>query len=290
MNNNRKKIPQNRKKEFHRHNSYNNNNHNHNHNNYHNGNSNNQQNNNNNNNNSYQPRKPTPSIQSIHEFTPAPIYSPLELTLPYLYPKQPSTHKFNELPSIKQRQPAKISSPLNILQSTFMENLQGINPNREKLESMDPALKIIIQNKKNAKKFKLGTLEIDITKKTNILNNQQQQGPNKLINKFLQNESLSTPLKRNRDEIVDASSSIKKNKRLTEVQQDTSSMELSFEGKAMDKNDYAKLVDDSGLMIDDSILPIDEHQQSNHQQSQQQNTFDTKNLLQNTEFSFEFRK
>lgn len=234
-------------------------------------------NNNNNHNNqnniqNRQPKKVIPTISSIQEYVKGTIYGSLDYPVPSLCIKAEVPHKFRDLPTFPERPAAKLQGVL--LASTYDENIKGPDRSRKSNDIIDPAFKLVAFKRQNAKPLKLGGVEIDLLKKNNGLVS------NKLVNKFLQNDSLATPpLKRNRDEIVDASSSVKKNKRLQELQQDTT-MELSFEGKAMDKNDYVKLVDSSGIMADDSHIP----------DLNQNDTYDTKNLLQSTEFNFEYKK
>lgn len=277
----RKRVQNYRKKTDHHHNSHNNNN------------TNNTHNNNSNNStskqnsfHSQQPKKTIPTISSIQEYTKGIIYGSLDYPTPSYCPKIEGPHKFNEIPAFPERPVAKLNNFL--LGSTYRETLEGCNfESRKFSDKDDPAVKIVTSKRQNAKIFKLGGIEIDIFKKNNILTSNNSSS--KLVNKFLQNDSLSssstTPLKRIRDEVVDASSSVKKNKRLQELQHDTT-MELSFEGKAMDKSDYVRLVDSSGVMADDSHIP-----DSNNNANNEQNTnYDTKHLLQNTEFSFEYKR
>ncbi|ODQ60308.1 hypothetical protein WICANDRAFT_78912 [Wickerhamomyces anomalus NRRL Y-366-8] len=239
----------------------------------------------------HEPRKTIANISNIKEYTKGTIYGSLNYPIPSFCPKVDGPHRFNDLPSFTERPVAKLINSC-LLASTYKEtNLGKSDTNLRKSNDIDdPAVRIVTFKRQNAKVFKLGGIEIDIFKKNNVLsnNNNNNNGNNKLVNKFLQNESLNsgstTPLKRIRDELVDASSSVKKNKRLQELQQDTT-MELSFEGKAMDKNDYVKLVDSSGIMADDSHIP-----DTNPNTNQQSHNYDTKNLLQNTEFSFEYKR
>jgi hypothetical protein len=157
------------------------------------------------------------------------------------------------------------------LGSTFQETISGVSISRQDVQ--DPVMTIVMSKRKQAKQLKLGSMEIDIYSKRPL-------GANKFINKFIQKESLvATPMKRIRDELVDVSSSIKKNKRIVSVTQADTTMELSFEGKAMDKSDLVKLVDSSGFAHDDS-----------HLVDADASIIDTSNILQNTEFSFEFRR
>ncbi|CAM9011785.1 unnamed protein product [Wickerhamomyces anomalus] len=217
----------------------------------------------------HEPRKTIANISNIKEYTKGTIYGSLNYPIPSFCPKVDGPHRFNDLPSFTERPVAKLINSC-LLASTYKEtNLGKSDTNLRKSNDIDdPAVRIVTFKRQNAK------------------NN--NNGNNKLVNKFLQNESLNsgstTPLKRIRDELVDASSSVKKNKRLQELQQDTT-MELSFEGKAMDKNDYVKLVDSSGIMADDSHIP-----DTNPNTNQQSHNYDTKNLLQNTEFSFEYKR
>lgn len=226
-----------------------------------------------------------PTITSITEFPEAVTYGSFDYPLPTLGKKPPTNHVINELPSFQER-PAAIWKADLPLGSTFFESLYGTDTSRSSSDSQDPAMKIVISKRKNAKTFKLGSMIIDITKLNNSANaSTNTLGSTKLVNKFLQKDTLvnstTTPMKRNRDEIVEASSSVKKNRRMQELQADTT-MELSFEGKAMDKSDLVKLVDSSGFMQDDSHLP-------DYDNSMVQNV-DTRNLLQNAEFNFEYKR
>lgn len=216
----------------------------------------------------------TITISSVKEFPASKTYGSLDYCLPSKVEKITS-HTINDLPSFPQRPAAKWSgvSPLGL---SLLDQYTGSDPSIRARDLIhDPVMEIVLVNRKNAKTLKLGSTDIDLSGKQPVLTT-------KLVNKFIQKESLSnqmnTPMKRVRDEAVDASSSVKKNKRIASVTQADTTMELSFEGKAMDKSDLVKLVDSSGVMQDESQIAVD----------MDASMIDTRNLLQSTEFNFEY--
>lgn len=205
--------------------------------------------------NAQRERKPQPTVNTAEEYPLSTIHGSLDYPLPQPFTKT-TIHTINDIPKYAFRQPA-------LFKGLYEVTSEDIN---------DPVTMILITNRKNSKKYMLGGMEIDSTGKKPMVK--------QLVNKFIQRDSLSTPMKRIRDEVVDVSSSIKKNKRIVSVQDTT--MELSFEGKAMNRSDLVKLVDSSGIMLDDtnmmSMMDTDT------------SVIDTRNLLQNTEFSFEYHR
>lgn len=175
----------------------------------------------------------------------------------------------SELPKFSQRPAAHwTGKPLG---STFQETIHGSDP-QSRSDILDPAMTIVLAKRKQVKQFKLGSIEFDVYGNKKPLT--------KLINKFIQKESLnSTPMKRIRDEVAEVGSLTKKNKRIVSVTQADTTMELSFEGKAMDRSDIVKLVDSSGILQDESqIVDADA------------SMIDTRNLLQSSDFNFEYRR
>ncbi|KAH3679190.1 hypothetical protein WICMUC_001202 [Wickerhamomyces mucosus] len=209
------------------------------------------------------------SISKIKDYPQPVVYGSIEYPIPQLLTKQPKV--INDIQNFPQRQCALLKQSIGFSNVLHRSN----EKERKDYDDLnDPIAKIIVKNRQSAKTFKLGISELDINKKPSTI----ATSSNRLLNKVLNNEQFSTPiLKRNRDELVIpdsiGNSSIKKNKRMLEIQDTT--MELSFEGKAMDKSDLVKLVDSSGIMADDdSNIP---------------QIIDTKNLLQSTEFNFQFK-
>jgi hypothetical protein len=252
-----------------------------------------------NNNNAKKPIVQTLTIQDISQFTKHKPQTSLEYPIPrrYVEPVEPNF----DLPEQPSRAASLLSREAKLLGSTFAETSNGQSrsllddPNGQELSAIDsrnPLLAIIIQKRSNAQVLKLGSNVVDIFAKEGgqvvIPVNPPviKAVPNKRFNNLLvQDGSLhTTPAKRIRGEVIDASSSMKKNRRTLELSgggaaagNNDTTMELSFEGKAMDRSDLVKLVDSSAMMGDDSHSMADVTMNT---------AIDTKNLLQNTEFQY----
>lgn len=215
------------------------------------------------------------TIDNINKFPKSKIYS--SVTDPIPAPFQEPEEPIFDLPAIRERLPAILSKAAELLSSNGKSLLDDPNGQELSLQSSDPILGIILSNRKNKKQLKLGSHTIDIFAKEQKIIPDTPIMKSKLINRLVDKESIQTPAKRISDELIDASSSMKKNRRTLELSgaADTT-MELSFEGKAMDKSDLVKLVDSSAIIGDESqLLDMSINQQ-----------IDTKNLLQHSNFQF----
>lgn len=233
------------------------------------------------------PKKAPEDIVGEEQFPLGTVHGSLAYQLPVAEQLVEINHEFHEVPKIEQRVCGRLRREIPL----YGAGSSSIGRNE------DPAVAIVQKHRAQRHIFRIGSIEIDITQPNNGL--PASGGPGsaavpaqtQLNRIILGNSGMSTPqLKRNRDsDAMEVSSSIKKNRRMMELQQDSAdkdtTMELSFEGKAMDRNDYVKLVDSSGI-ADESHLPDCTASTG----SKSTASFDTRNLLQNTEFSFEYKR